>query len=152
ILVPQKINPEEIEKQLQKMPEGTRAEIYYKITLELAANKVDEAIRLFEILRKETPADVEVVRSLAQMYMSPKINKKDQAIKVADEAIAKEPDNLSLQIVRAKIDGDEKKVVDLTRKAIEGIKDPFSREMRLFEFCTGQNDQAEALKHLDAAE
>src|SRR5260370_34531704 len=78
--------------------------------------------------------------------------KKDLAIKVADEALAKAPDNLALQILRKQVDGDEKAAAELTRKAIEGIKDPFRREKNLYEFYMMQNDSVEAAKHLDAAE
>src|SRR5947209_13511170 len=107
-------------------------------------------MKLLEVKRQETPADVEGVRKMVQVYMSQ--NKKDEAIKVADTAIAKEPDNLALQIVRAQIEKDDKKAAELTLKAVQAITDPFTREERLYEFYTMENNVPEAQKHLEAAE
>lgn len=145
-----KVNAEEIEKVLAGMPESTTLEIRNKIQVCVYAGKIDETIRLFEVLRSRSPADVETVRSLAQIYMSR--SKKDLAIKVADEALAKDPKNISLQIVRAQIDKDQPKVLELTRQGIEAISDPANREMSFYEFYNAQDNKTEALKHLALAE
>jgi tetratricopeptide (TPR) repeat protein len=182
---PNKLTAKDIDEVLAKMPERSLEEIRSKAQVAVAAQNYDEAIRLLEKIRADHPFDVDTVRTLVQFYMSPRINKKDLAIKVAEEAIraadeamknpAPAPDktpttdpaaaklaadtakalpqiHLSLQIVRAQIDGDKDKIIELTKKGIDSIKDPGTREMSYYEFYTAHGEKDEALKHLIAAE
>lgn len=150
LIEPTTMSPTEIAKVIETMPESTNEEIRRKIPMYLVGGKIDDAIRLFEVIRAKSPADVDTVRTLAQIYMSQQ--KKDLAIKVTDEALAKDPENISLKIVRAQIDKDQNKIVELTSKAIEAIKEPLDRELKFYEFYSSQNNRAEAMKHLDLAE
>ncbi len=150
LIEPTTMSPAEIAKVIETMPESTNEEIRRKIPMYLAGGKIDDAIRLFEVIRSKSPADVDTVRTLAQIYMSQQ--KKDLAVKVADEALAKDPENISLKIVRAQIDKDQSKIVELTNKAIEAIKEPLDRELKFYEFYSSQNNRIEAMKHLDLAE
>ncbi len=142
--------PAEITRLIESLPESTTDEIRRKIPMYLAGGKIDDAIRLYEMIRVKFPADIDTVRTLAQIYMSQQ--KKELAVKVADEALVKDPQNISLQIVRAQIDKDQTKIVELTIKAIEGIKDPLDRELKFYEFYSNQNNREEAMKHLALAE
>jgi tetratricopeptide (TPR) repeat protein len=147
---PKKLTGAEIENGLKNMPEKTPEEIRLKVQLYFAAHRLDDAVRLLEVLRKANPADVEAVRTLAQIYMA--TDKKDQAIAITNEALAVDPKNISIQIVRALIDKDQTKVSELTVKGIEGIAQPFDREMSFYDYYNTRNKKDEALAHLAAAE
>lgn len=150
LIEPNTMSQTDISKVIDSMLETSTEEIRRKIPMYLASGKIDDAIRLYEMIRAKSPADLDTVRTLAQIYMSRQ--KKELAVKVADEALAKEPQNVSLQIVRAQIDKDQPKIVELTIKAIEAIKDPLDRELKLYEFYSSQNNREEAMKHLAIAE
>lgn len=149
------LNRKDIAQSIDAMPEATPPEVHQKLAICLLQQRMDDVVRLLEKQRQDKvpwpgPADVDTVRTLVQIYMSQ--GKKDKAIKVADEGLAKQKDNLALQIVRAQIDGNKDQVIQLTRKAIESVKDPLTRELNFYEFYRAQNDKAQAVKHLDAAD
>ena len=150
LIEPTSISQADIAKVIESMPETTPQEMRAKIPVYIAARKIDDAIRLYEALRKTNPSEVDVVRTLVQIYMSQ--DKKDLAAKITEEALVKEPDNVSLQIVQAQIEKNQEKVIALTLKALGAIKIPLDRELSLYEFYLNQNDKVAAMTHLDAAE
>ena len=145
-----RITDKDIEEGLKKLPEKTIAEKRRKIPVAISANKFDLAIRLYEEIRAELPADIDTVRTLVQLYLSQE--KKDLAEKVITEALAKEPDNRALKVVRAQMNKDTKAVYELTRDGIAEVKDTFQRELSFFDFYTANTEPVEAAKHLDLAE
>ena len=147
---PTKLTPEAIDKGLKEMPESTADEIRKKVTVAFAAGRSEEGIRLLELLRSRNATDIDAIRTLAQIYAS--TGKKDLAVKITDEALAKMPDNISLQLVRAMLDNNQEKVTALTLKGIEGISKPIDREMNYYDYYNSREKREEALKHLDAAE
>ena len=150
ITEPTKLTPEAIDKTFAQMPETNLLEIRTKVSVAVATGKLDDAVRLLEVLRAQDAADVDAVRTLVQIYMSQE--KKDHAKKVADDAIAKDPSNIALQILCAAVKNDQAEVKRLTLKGIESDKNPFEREMNFYEYYNSHGDPTEALKHLDAAE
>ena len=104
----------DVQAVLDALPESTPQQINAKIIDERAAGRTQEAIRLYEILRKQNPADVTVVNALLSLYASS--GKRDEARKVVRDALTADPKNLSLQLADAQLKQDGAKIDQIFRQ------------------------------------
>jgi tetratricopeptide (TPR) repeat protein len=140
----------DVQAVLKALPESTPQQIHAKITDERAGGRTDEVIRLYELLRKQNPADVPVVNTLLSLYVASGQN--DRAKTVIKEALAAEPKNLALQLADAELRQDAAKIDQLTRRQMDAIADPFDRDMAWHAFHLRRHETKEAMQNLDDAE
>jgi tetratricopeptide (TPR) repeat protein len=142
----------ERKKLFDALPQDTRAHTLDKARVAAGIMKDDEtALRLLEGLRATDPADIDVVVQLANFYVSK--NKKDQAEKVIADALAKQPDNIQLQMAQKRLAATTPEQMQAVRQeAVEQITDPFRKEIRLFDIALNENKIDQARAHLLAAE
>lgn len=126
-----------------KMPENTADERFNKARMAAGIGKTDEAIRLLELVRKEKPGALDVADPLARLYLS-KNDKpgRDKAIEILKEAAAKNPDNKGIPTAIKQLENPAS-VLEDQLKQIQGVKDPFKRNMMLAQFYaqTGEPDK-----------
>ncbi len=141
----------QIDAQYGKLPETNRQDRLAKAQVAAALHKNDEATRLLDSLLKENPADVDASISLTRVQAS--TGHKDQAIATIDQAIAKNPQNPALKALRetlASATPDEARAKN--RALIDQIADPFERELTLYDFYLQDQDNTQAMEHLQAAQ
>lgn len=138
-------NQDEQAKDLySQMPETTDAEQRAKAQVALALGELAEASRLLETIHATSPADANVIRSLAQVYVT--LNDRDRARELVDRAQKANPDNPRIALL-------QKSLHDASpQELIENIPDEFTRELRRFELAAAQQDNDKALTHLKKAE
>jgi tetratricopeptide (TPR) repeat protein len=129
------------------LPEKTPQEMVEKSQMAQYCGRSDETIRLLEMVRAVRPDDLELLGSLAQLYLD--AGDRTRAGAIIDQAMAKAPDNARLKLLAAQIQGGD--VVSMRREVIEKIKDPFDKEMAQFELAMQENREEDALAHVKAA-
>jgi tetratricopeptide (TPR) repeat protein len=116
-----------------------------------AAGEKDHAIATLESVRHDVPGDYDIVQRLAWMYLSK--NQKDLAQKVVEDALAAAPDDAKFKLLKLSIDGASPEMIRAAqREALEQIKDPLTRELRLFDFELTLGNATAAIGHLENAE
>jgi len=134
-----------------KMAEGTNAERWNKLRLAVASSNVDEQVRLLQAILATDPGDVAAVRTLAAIHRTNKMN--DRAIAVVNAGLKHKPDDPSLRLFKAELEGvapDELR--KRTIAEIEAmVKDPLERSMRLYELEKMSGNRDAAMEHLRQA-
>jgi predicted Zn-dependent protease len=139
----------------EKLPEETRAE---KMTKAMIANlspvsNPDDGLRLYRQLIGTNPADFEALQGAKDILVAR--GKTDEAVALFKSAQAVKPDDARVALVLRQLEGAsatdlQKMSVDLLRK--QYANDPFSLELKLYEYYAVAGDRAESVKHLLAAE
>lgn len=116
-----------------KMPETTNPERWNKARFAAAANNQNEQIRLLNAIVTSDASDTNAVRSLAAIYRTLKMN--DRALQVVNEGLKAKPNEPSLRLFKAELDGtNPQDLLKLAQAEIEaGIKDPFDKALRLYD-------------------
>ena len=139
----------------EKLPEKTRAEQLSKamIANNSPVSNPDEALRLYRGLIAADAADFEALQGAREVLVAR--GKKDEALALFKAAQAMKPDDDKLKLVISQLEGASNDV--LAKQSVEVLKkqyanDPFSLELKLYEFYTVAGNKEEGMKHLLAAE
>lgn len=131
--------------------DGPKSELWPQILTLLRFNELDKAVTTLESMRVQTPADVDIVQMLVQIYV--RTDQKPKAEQVVNEAIKKAPDDARFKVLSLGLQGaPQEKILEAQREAIGQTKEPFNREMEFFEFETQYGFSDKALTHLETAE
>lgn len=143
-------NPTKAAEALANMPETTPQQLHAKAVVAVEAKKPQDAVKLYERYLQQAPKDVIAIRELVQLYLSQ--DRRDDASRLVDASLKSLPADVTLQILKATLDHDTKKVDELTLKGLQAMPDPLARSLALYEFHRTHNAVGEAFKDLDAAE
>jgi tetratricopeptide (TPR) repeat protein len=135
-----------------KLPEKTTRDQGIKAQIAQKMKNLPEAIRLVEMIHKSQPADTTSVEWLAQLYLQQ--GQRDKALKTIDEAIAANPSQHALDLIRQQVlanSPQQKEQVAQQAIANSGLT-PAGKELQLYELAREQNKTDEALQHLAKAE
>lgn len=139
-----------IDELYANLPETTASERVDKAQLAVRFDRVDDAIRLLEQVRKENPNDVALVQLLANVYLN---NKQDRAAAAAmiKDAIAKNPEAKGLPALLQRVE-DPEAYSKGQLEQIQKIQDPLRRNLALAEVARRQGQEDECYKYLLEAE
>jgi tetratricopeptide (TPR) repeat protein len=130
-----------------KLPENTPNDMAEKAQIAAAIGMQADGTRLFEAVLKSVPDDAGVITQLARLYVQS--GEKPRAMSLVDSALSRQPDNAQLKLLQAEISGAN--VAEVRRDVVEATKDPFIRELGLYDLAMQDGKEDEAVKHLQAA-
>lgn len=135
----------------ERLPETKNPERWNKIRYAQLMNNSNEQLRLLTQIVAAEPGDVEAVRALATVYRGMKLP--DRARQVVDAGLKAKPDDASLKLFKAELDGTSaNELRDLARDEIEKkVKDPYEKAIRLYELYRMANSPDEAMACLKQA-
>lgn len=138
---------EEIRKLYAKLPESSRKERIDKAQVAINIKDIDDAIRLLENVRSPDGSEPQAMELLAKLYLA--TEKKEEAIEVAEEALAANPKNESLKMLVAMLKGaGPEEIAKMQRDNVANMADPLEREIAQAALAREQGKQDEALTHL----
>lgn len=128
---------------IEKMPEKTREDKILKIKV-ASQNKPDVAIRLLKEIAKDDPKDIGPVRTLVELYMQRK--QTDRALEIVDGALKDNSDDRWLKEMKVLLEnqgGDPKEMYAKRMELATAEKDPYTREMRMYDVEMGPGGHPE---------
>ena len=139
----------------EKLPEGTRLERLQKAmvaTLSPVSNP-DDALRLYKVALAADPGDFEALNGAREVLVAK--GKKNEAIALLKAGQAAKPDEKRIGLVLQQLEGASAETLqsasaDLIKKTYE--KDPYTQNVKLYEFYVMAGDKAQGFKHLQEAE
>ncbi|MDB5319526.1 MAG: hypothetical protein JWN40_1157 [Phycisphaerales bacterium] len=139
----------------EKLPEATRPE---RMTKAMVANlspvsNPDDALRLYRQVIAADAGDFEALQGAREILVAR--GKKDEALALFKAGQALKPDDAKIALVARHLEGasaDDLKLMSIDVLRQQYAKDPFSLELKLYEFYMVAGDKAESVKHLLAAE
>jgi len=139
----------------EKLPEQTRAQQLSKAMIAHGSpvSNNDEALRLYRQLIAADAADFEALQGAREVLVAR--GKKDEALALFKSALAMKPDDGKIKLVISQLEGaSNEKLRDMSVDVLKSqyANDPFSLELKLYEFYTVAGDKAEGMKHILAAE
>jgi tetratricopeptide (TPR) repeat protein len=142
----------ERQKLFAQLPQGDRQQTLEKARFAMVEMREEElGLGLLEALRASDPADPVVVQALANHYLTKQ--QKDKAQQIIDEALAKAPDNVGLQMAKRQLAAETPEQMQaLQEQAVQNITDPFRKEIQLFNLALRDNNLEQARAHLANAE
>ena len=133
---------------LARMLEADNAQRRQKTDYAGSVGKPDEQIRLLNLILRDDPKDVEAVRLLASLYKQRQMP--DRAKQVVESGLLASPDNATLQLVQAELNGaTPDQMREKIRAEIQKVPDPYDQAMRMYslERAPGGSPEA-ALRYL----
>ncbi|GJM25337.1 MAG: hypothetical protein DHS20C16_17520 [Phycisphaerae bacterium] len=111
---------------------------------------LEEALIGIESGLQKFPTHPRVVETAAAIYLQ--LDRRDDALRVVDEAIAQAPEDFDLQVIKIKFSElePEERIAQLLEKVKE-IKDEYSRSVRLASYFAEQDDFEKHYEHLATA-
>lgn len=107
----------------------------------------DRARLLLESMLDDSPADLMVLRQLIRMDVAD--DNKPQAVARIDKALASDPDNRGLHLLRDQLSGDSKP--GNIEQLLEDVQDPYTRARLAHQYYRGSGDLDKAQQFLDEA-
>ena len=134
-----------------KMPEGEIKELREKLSLAATLKKQDEMVRLGRLLLVKDPGDTQAALLTGQVLLNQ--GKKDEAIKVLQQAAKDKPDSSrQLDGIVAQLQAGSADALNKVRAdQIAEIQDPLTRELALGDLARQQGDGAGARAHYEKA-
>ncbi len=139
----------QFDKLWNSIPEKTVSERYDKARLAAQINFKEDSIRLLEAIRAEKPDLIEPIPPLVNLYID--AGDKPAAVKVLDEAIAKNPNDKTLPLLKAQI-VDPAKAQEERLARLQAMTDPLKKEVGLADYYRDTGDNDKMLEHLLNAE
>lgn len=138
-------------EQIAKLPETTRAQRLTKGALSAEAGDNAEAVRLYQLVLKDNPADLGAVGELVNQYMHQ--DRRDLAQKVVADALTAKPNDPSLMAVRDGLNATTPQAVRKWQDELaEQVADPFSRAIRKAGVALDRREFDVAAQQLNAAD
>jgi tetratricopeptide (TPR) repeat protein len=111
---------------------------------------LEEALAGIEAGLQEFPTHPRIVETAAAIYL--RLDRKDDAMRVIDDALTLEPDDFDLQVTKIKFSDlePEERVAQLLEKVKE-IKDEYSRSVRLASYYGEQGELEKQYEQLETA-
>jgi tetratricopeptide (TPR) repeat protein len=144
-----------VKSYFDKLPEDKLVEQVAKagVASKPPVSNVDEALRLYKKALAAKPGDFEIIDAARSVLVQ--AGRNDDAIKLLQEGLKASPNEERFTLLLAQLNGATPD--DIKKASREVIKkthadDPFALELKLYEFERLASGNAEALKHLEAAE
>ncbi|HNO79891.1 MAG TPA: tetratricopeptide repeat protein [Phycisphaerae bacterium] len=111
---------------------------------------LEEALSRIEVGVEKYPTHPRIVETAAAVYMA--LDRKEDATRVIDNALAQSPDDFELQVVKIKFSdmSQEARIEELLKKVNE-IEDEYSRSVRLSTYYAEQGDLEKQYELLEKA-
>lgn len=131
---------------------GTVEDEVRNAQLLILGDKTKEAESKLKTLLASAPSNIDVVRTLSKLYHD--TNRNSEAKAIVKAALEKEPDNRLLKLMDLELmeGGSEDDRKARTLEIINEEKDPFVKELALYDFYNSDEKESEARQHLDEAE
>jgi tetratricopeptide (TPR) repeat protein len=129
----------EAERVFGDLPETTVAQRFEKLRVALSIRRVEDALRLGESIIAEDPRQRQAAVTLADLYV--RLNRRPDAVRVLDLAIAAMPEDEALVTARASVVATTNEELDRVREeAIENIEDPFRKRIAEAQLAQRRDD------------
>lgn len=134
-----------------RLPEGTRDEKLVKAQSLAGHRKLEQAEKLLESVLAEDPKDLAAVEVLTNLLVA--AGEPDKATDVVKRALEANPGNNRLEQALVLLQKRApQELYEYQRQQAQAEQDPLRRELALYNLERGQNNLAQAEKHLRAAE
>lgn len=141
----------EVERLYADLPESTLAQRFEKLRVALSVRRIEDALRLGESIIAEDPKQRQTVVTLADLYV--RLNRRPDALRVLDLAIAAMPEDEGLVTARASVTATSAEELDRVREeAIEGITDPYRKRIAEAQLAQRREDIATMIAKLEEAD
>jgi len=132
--------PEQVKKNLDRLPENTLPRLAYKAQVAFAAKQYAEAVRISELVLKQKPDDRRAALVIAQCYEV--MGDKPKAVAFLDDYLKGFPESPTVKMAVERLRGatmDQLRTLGL--KEIEAIADPLQKNLVLVEFYGQTGDE-----------
>ena len=133
-----------------KLPEADPAQQVQKAKLALLVGEAADAIRLLGPLHAQSPSDSSIVAMFVQAYVAS--NQRDQAKALIEEALAQNPKDVWLLLLRQQLDAPAQGRLDVLDPQLLAATDDFTRELIGYETELQHRKYDAAEAHLAAAD